>query len=67
MPALRCRRPLDINAPKAANLDRAAPAFCRIETHELGEEIVASYLYQTFLYDWLERSGHGRFLMDDDL
>jgi ERCC4-type nuclease len=37
------------------------------ETHELGEEIVASYLYQTFLYDWLERNGHGRFLVEDDL
>jgi ERCC4-type nuclease len=42
------------------------PFICT-ETHELGEEIVASYLYQTFLYDWLERNGHGRFLMDDDL
>jgi ERCC4-type nuclease len=42
------------------------PFICT-ETHELGEEIVASYLYQTFLYDWLERNGHGRFLADDDL
>ena len=42
------------------------PFICT-ETHELGEEIVASYLYQTFLYDWLERNGHGRFLSDDDL
>jgi hypothetical protein len=41
--------------------------FVCTETHELGEEIVASYLYQTFLYDWLERNGHGRFLIDDDL
>lgn len=41
--------------------------FVCTETHGLGEEIVASYLYQTFLYDWLERNGHGRFLMDDDL
>jgi len=41
--------------------------FVCTETHELGEEIVASYLYQTFLYDWLERNGHGRFLTDDDL
>jgi ERCC4-type nuclease len=41
--------------------------FVCTETHEMGEEIVASYLYQTFLYDWLERNGHGRFLMDDDL
>jgi ERCC4-type nuclease len=42
------------------------PFICT-ETHELGEEIVASYLYQTFLYDWLVRNGHGRFLVDDDL
>jgi ERCC4-type nuclease len=42
------------------------PFICT-ETHELGEEIVASYLYQTFLYDWLERNGHGRFLSDGDL
>jgi len=42
------------------------PFICT-ETHELGEEIVASFLYQTFLYDWLERNGHGRFLADGDL
>ena len=41
--------------------------FVCTETHALGEEIVASYLYQTFLYDWLERNGHGRFLADGDL
>ena len=42
------------------------PFLC-VETHELGEEIVASYLYQVFLYHWLETQGHGRYLMDDDL
>jgi ERCC4-type nuclease len=42
------------------------PLICT-ETHELGEEIVASFLYQTFLYDWLEQNGHGRFLGDGDL
>src|ERR1700730_9277180 len=42
------------------------PFICT-ETHELVEEIVASYLYQTFLYDWLERNGHGRYLVDGDL
>jgi ERCC4-type nuclease len=42
------------------------PFICT-ETHELGEEIVASYLYQTFLYDWLDLNGHGRFLVDGDL
>jgi ERCC4-type nuclease len=42
------------------------PFICT-DTHELGEEIVASYLYQTFLYDWLDRNGHGRQLADGDL
>ena len=42
------------------------PFICT-ETHELGEEIVASFLYQTFLYDWLEQNGHGRYLADGDL
>ncbi len=41
--------------------------FVCTDNHELGEEIVASYLYQTFLYDWLDRNGHGRRLADDDL
>jgi len=42
------------------------PFICT-ETHELGEEIVASSLYQTFLYDWLDRNGYGRQLSDSDL
>ncbi len=42
------------------------PFICT-ETHELGEEIVASYLYQIFLYDWLDKNGHGRYLADGDL
>lgn len=37
------------------------------ETHELGEELVASYLYQVHLYHWLEFHDHGRFLSDDDI
>ena len=37
------------------------------ETHELGEELVGSYLYQVHLYRWLESNDHGRFLTDDDL
>ncbi len=40
------------------------PFLCA-ETHELGEEIAASFLYQVFLYDWLERNGYGRSLTDD--
>jgi len=42
------------------------PFLCT-ETHELGEEIVASYLYQVHLYHWLDANGHGRFLADGDL
>jgi hypothetical protein len=42
------------------------PFLC-VETHELGEEIVASYLYQVHLYHWLEANGHDRRIADDDL
>jgi ERCC4-type nuclease len=42
------------------------PFLC-VDTHELGEEIVASYLYQVFLYYWLESNDYGRYLADDDL
>jgi ERCC4-type nuclease len=42
------------------------PFLCT-ETHELGEELVASYLYQVHLYHWLEANGHGHFLIDNDL
>ena len=42
------------------------PFLCT-ETHELGEELVASYLYQVHLYHWLEANDHGRFLTDNDL
>jgi hypothetical protein len=38
----------------------------RTETHELGEEIVASYLYQVHLHHWLETNGYGRFLNDNE-
>jgi hypothetical protein len=37
------------------------------ETHELGEELVGSYLYQVHLYHWLESNDHGRFLSDNDI
>ena len=37
------------------------------ETHELGEELVGSYLYQVYLYHWLESHDQGRFLSDDDI
>jgi ERCC4-type nuclease len=42
------------------------PFLCA-ETHELGEEIVASYLYQVHLYHWLETNDYGRLLSDNDL
>jgi ERCC4-type nuclease len=42
------------------------PFLCA-ETHELGEELIASYLYQVHLYDWLETNDYGRFLADNDL
>jgi ERCC4-type nuclease len=41
--------------------------FVCTETHELGEEIVASFLYQVHLYHWLERNDYGGSLADDDL
>lgn len=41
--------------------------FVCTETHELGEEIVASYLYQVHLYHWLETNENGRYLADRDL
>jgi ERCC4-type nuclease len=37
------------------------------ETHELGEELVGSFLYQVHLYHWLESNDYGRFLSDNDL
>jgi ERCC4-type nuclease len=42
------------------------PFICS-ETHEMGEEIVGSYLYQVHLYHWLESHDYGRFLSDNDL
>ena len=42
------------------------PFLCT-DTHELGEETVASYLYQVHLYHWLESSDYGRFLVENDL
>jgi hypothetical protein len=42
------------------------PFICS-ETHELGEELVGSYLYHVHLYQWLESHDYGRFLSDNDL
>ena len=41
--------------------------FITTDNHHLGEEIVASYLYQIHLYAWLEENDYGRFLSDNDL
>jgi ERCC4-type nuclease len=50
----------------AALAGLGVPFLCT-ETHELGEELVASYLYQIHLYHWLETNDYGRFLADSDL
>jgi ERCC4 domain-containing protein len=42
------------------------PFLC-VDTHALGEEIVASYLYQVFLYHWLDANDYGRHIADGDL
>jgi ERCC4-type nuclease len=42
------------------------PFLCT-ETHELAEEVVASYLYQVHLYHWLGTNDFGRYLTDRDL
>jgi len=65
--AYRAANPNRITQSLIAVLAGLRLPFICTETHELGEEIVASYLYQTFLYDWLERNGHGRYLADGDL
>jgi ERCC4-type nuclease len=59
--------PNQITQSLIATLAGLRVPFLCVETHELGEEIVASYLYQVHLYHWLESSGHGRRLADDDL
>ena len=50
----------------AALAGTGVPFICS-ETHELGAEITASYLYQIHLYHWLEQQGEGRRLVDGDL
>ena len=63
----RAANPNRITQSLIAVLAGLGVPFLCTETHELGEEIVASFLYQTFLYDWLDRNGHGRYLADGDL
>ena len=59
--------PNQITQSLIATLAGLRVPFLCVDTHELGEEIVASYLYQVHLYHWLESGGHGRRLADDDL
>jgi ERCC4-type nuclease len=59
--------PNQITQSLIATLAGLRVPFLCVERHELGEEIVASYLYQVHLYHWLEANGHGRCLNDDDL
>jgi ERCC4-type nuclease len=42
------------------------PFLCT-ETQQLGEELIASYLYQVHLYHWLEANGYGSCLTEGDL
>ena len=65
--AYRAANPNRITQSLIAVLTGLRLPFICTDTHELGEEIVASYLYQTFLYDWLDKNGHGRHLADGDL
>jgi ERCC4-type nuclease len=65
--AYRACNPNRITQSLIAVLTGLRLPFVCTDTHELGEEIVASYLYQTFLYDWLDKNGHGRHLADGDL
>ena len=46
-------------AVDAAVLAGLRVPFVCTETHEMGEEILASYLYQVHLYQWLEKNGFG--------
>ncbi len=50
-----------------ASLAGLGVPFLCVDTHALGEEIVASYLYQVFLYHWLETNDYGRNIADGDL
>jgi ERCC4-type nuclease len=59
--------PNQITQSLVATLAGLRVPFLCVESHELGEEIIASYLYQVHLYHWLETNGYGRRLADDDL
>ena len=65
-PFSRCNPNHVMQALIAALAGWGVPFVCT-ETHELGEETVASYLYQVHLYHWLKSNGYGRWLADNDL
>ncbi len=50
----------------AALVSLRVPFLCA-ETHELAEELVASYLNMVFTLNWLDKNGYGRYLSDGDL
>jgi DNA excision repair protein ERCC-4 len=62
-----CGSPNRLTQSLLAALAGLQVPFLCTETHELGEEMVASYLYQVHLYHWLEANDYGRFLVDNDL
>src|ERR1035441_8118283 len=62
------RRALKLGDYSIAGLEDAVLAGLRVpfistETHEMGEEILASYLYQVHLHRWLEENGFGAGLL----
>jgi len=59
--------PNQITQSLIATLAGLRVPFLCVDTQELGEEIVASFLYQVHLYHCLGTNGHGRRLADDDL
>jgi hypothetical protein len=66
VPSLAVDDPNRITQFLIATLAGLQVPFVCSETHELGEELVASY-YQVHLHHWLECNDYGRFLIDDDL
>jgi ERCC4-type nuclease len=59
--------PNQINQSLIAVLAGLQVPFLCTETHELGEELLASFLFQVHLYHWLEINDYGSRLTDCDL
>jgi hypothetical protein len=60
-------RPNQVTQSLIAVLAGLQMRFLSSETHELGEKLVASYLYQVHFYHWQEKNDFGRFLIDNDI